>query len=144
MKTGRRSNPPVFALVCCATITVLSVTVVFGQPVAQPSGGSDREEVQPNRVPPPFAKGTIDSIDLFRHQIKLKTKTGVRPFTYTATTYIFRGKEKIAAEGLKPGEVIALRYYTDPEGQVLVRRIKAYGPPPAAESQPVAPSESAK
>jgi len=54
-----------------------------------------------------FAKGTIKEIDLLRHEIKLTSEDGPRTFTYTSRTYIFRDKEKITADNLKIGEVIA-------------------------------------
>jgi Cu/Ag efflux protein CusF len=75
-----------------------------------------------------IAKGVIKEIDLLRHQIKLTTEDGLRTFTYTSRTYIFRDKEKIGVDNLKVGEIIALRFNTDKDGNVLVLRIKARTP----------------
>jgi len=111
----------------------LFITVSVGQ-----------EEMNQVRSKSPFAKGTIESVDLLRHQLKLKTVDGIRTFTYTANTYIFRGKEKITPDGLKTGETIALRVYTDPDGQVLVRRIKAYGTNQFARAESPVVAEPAK
>jgi len=88
----------------------------------------------------PIAKGTIKEIDLLRHQIKLTTEDGLRTFTYTSRTYIFRDKEKITADNLKVGEVIALRFSTDKNGNVVVLRIKARTPSQLMEPPPLAPA----
>ena len=144
MKTARRSIPSVIAFVTFVVLACLFATGLFGQDTAKTTAGTDREEAQQRRASLPFAKGTLDSIDLLRHQLKLKIENNLRTFTYTANTYIFRGKEKITPEGLKAGEIIALRFYTDNEGQVLVRRIKAYGTAPSAGAEPPGPAESAK
>jgi Cu/Ag efflux protein CusF len=87
-----------------------------------------RDEARQRRAKMPIAKGTIKEIDLLRHQIKLVTEDGPRTFTYTARTYIFRDKDKITADALKVGEIIALRFSTDKDGNVVVLRIKARTP----------------
>ena len=72
------------------------------------SAETAREEARQRRVKSNIAKGTIKEIDLLRHQLKLTTEDGLRTFTYTSRTYIFRYKEKIAADNLKLGEVIRI------------------------------------
>lgn len=125
-------------------MALVFVTGAAAQEPGKSTPGAAREAAQQHLAGSPFAKGTLDSVDLLRHQLKLKTKDRVHTFTYTANTYIFRGKEKITPDGLKPGETIALRFYTDKDGQVLVRRIKAYGIAPTAPAGPPVAAEPAK
>jgi Cu/Ag efflux protein CusF len=87
-----------------------------------------RDEARQRRAKMPIAKGAIKEIDLLRHQIKLTTEDGVRTFTYTSRTYIFRDKDKITVDALKIGEIVALRFNTDGDGNVVVLRIKARTP----------------
>ena len=100
------------------------------------SAETAREEARQRRAKSNIAKGTIKEIDLLRRQIKVTTEDGLRTFTYTSRTYIFRDKEKIAADNLKVGEVIALRFNTDKDGNVLVLRIKARTPSELMEPPP--------
>ena len=144
MKTARRFIHPMIVPVTLAMMAFLLVTGLFGQEAEKLTTRAARDEAAQRRAKLPFAKGTIESLDLLRHQFKLKTEDGVRTFTYTANTYIFRGKEKITPDGLKTGETIALRFYTDSEGQILVRRIKAYGTAQSAAAEPPGSAESAK
>jgi Cu/Ag efflux protein CusF len=73
----------------------------------------------------PFAKGAIERIDPVHNTLTLKTRDGLQTFTWTERTYIFRGKEKISADKLKPGEIIALRFFTNEQGRLIAQRIKA-------------------
>ena len=84
----------------------------------------------------PFAKGTLTDIDFRLHTLKLRTVDGVRTFAYTERTYIFRGKDKVAMDNLKVGEIIAVRFNTDKDGVDTVVRIKAYGSPTPEEPSP--------
>jgi Cu/Ag efflux protein CusF len=106
------------------------------------SAETAREEARQRRVKSNIAKGTIKEIDLLRHQLKLTTEDGLRTFTYTSRTYIFRDKEKIAADNLKLGEVIALRFNTDKDGTVLVLRIKARTPSELMEPPSTGPADT--
>lgn len=72
----------------------------------------------------PFAKGPLEAIDLGRHTVTVKTKEGVQTFTMNDRTAIFRAKDKITADKLKIGEVIALSFYESEQGRIFVRRIK--------------------
>ena len=144
MKTVRWSIHSMIVSVTLATMTLLLVTDLFGQEAEKSTAGTARDEAAQRRAKLPFAKGTIGSIDLLRHQLKLKTEDGVRTFIFTANTYIFRGKEKITPDGLKAGETIALRFFTDTDGQTVIQRIKAYGTTPSAGAEPPRPAESAK
>jgi hypothetical protein len=96
-----------------------------------------RDEARQRRAMLPIAKGTLLDVDLLRHQLKLQTQDGVRTFTYTIRTYIFRDKEKIGAEKLKTGETIAVRFNTDKDGIATLTRIKARtAAPPVDEPSP--------
>jgi Cu/Ag efflux protein CusF len=102
-----------------------------------------REQARQQRQNLPFAKGTLKGIDFLRHELKLKTVDGVRTFTYTPRTYIFRDKDKVTVDKLKIGEIIALSFNTGNDGVSTVVRIKAYGPPvPGAPPPGPEPSSS--
>lgn len=118
-------------------ITILALWLV----IALTRGTAGEINTQP---PPPFAKGPVARIDLINKQLTLKLKDGEHTFTITDQTYIFRGKEKITADKLKLGEIIALSFYTDAAGRTLVRRIKApeVAPPVTdSENKPGPPAE---
>jgi Cu/Ag efflux protein CusF len=78
----------------------------------------------------PFAKGTIEKLDLAAKRITVKTDRGPRGFDVTPRTYIFRGKDKLTLDKLKLGDSIKLNYYTNDLGQALIRRIKVDLPEP--------------
>jgi hypothetical protein len=99
-----------------------------------------RDEAHQRRAKMPIAKGTIKEIDLLRHQIKLATEDGPRVFTYTSRTYIFRDKDKITADALKVGEIVALRFNMDKDGNVVVLRIKARTPSELMEPPSTGPA----
>jgi Cu/Ag efflux protein CusF len=106
-----------------------------------------REDAGQRRAKPPTAKGMLKEVDLLRHQLTLTTEDGMRTFTYTARTYMFRDKEKITADKLKVGDVVALRIETDKDGNATVIRLKTYSAtptpgaalpnPPASTNQPI-------
>jgi hypothetical protein len=144
MNPARQSIHSVLGAVAAVTLALGLVTGLVAQESEKPMPGPGREEAKQDRAKLPFSKGTLDSIDLFRHQLKLKIDDNLRTFTYTANTYIFRGKEKITPDALKPGETIALRVYTDKEGTVLVQRIKAYGTNQTVGADSPGPAESGK
>jgi Cu/Ag efflux protein CusF len=98
-----------------------------------------REEARQRRAKLPIAKGGLKEIDLLRRQLKLQTEDGMRTFTYTARTYIFRDKDKITVDKLKVGEIIAVRFGPDKDGNITVSRIKATTTPPTADVIPSAP-----
>ena len=128
MNVARKSILPILG---AAVLLFTSATRARSQEVTnqvKSSAEAAREEARLRRAKMPIAKGAIKEIDLLRHQIKLTTEDGPRTFTYTSRTYIFRDKEKITADNLKVGEVIALRFNTDKDGNVLVQRIKARTP----------------
>jgi Cu/Ag efflux protein CusF len=104
------------------------------------SAETAREAARQRRAKLNAAKGTIKEIDLLRHQVKLTTEDGVRTFTYTSRTYIFRDKEKITVDGLKVGEVVALQFNTDKDGNVVVLRIKARTPSELMEPPSTGPA----
>ncbi len=95
-----------------------------------------RDKARQQRQNLPFTKGTLRDIDFLRHELRLATVDGVRTFTYTPQTYIFRDKAKVTVDQLKTGEIIALRFNTDNDGISTVVRIKAYGTPTAGAVPP--------
>jgi hypothetical protein len=97
-----------------------------------------REKARQQRRNQPFAKGTLGEIDFLRHELRLTTVDGVRTFTYTPQTYVFRDKAKVTVDQLKTGEIIAVRFNTDNDGVDTIVRIKAYGPP-IADALPPGP-----
>ncbi len=106
------------------------------------SAETARDEARQRRAKMPIAKGAIKEIDLLRHQVKLTTEDGLRTFTYSSRTYIFRDKEKITADKLKVGEIVALRFNTDKDGNVLVQRIKARTPSELMEPPSSGPADA--
>jgi hypothetical protein len=131
MKAARSSIRSMSALSVLAASALLLADRAAGQntgTTAKSESSLSREEAAQRRAKLPFAKGTLQAHDLLRHSLKVKTEDGVRTFTYTDRTYVFRGKDKITPDKLMIGESIALSFYTEADGRVLVKRIKAYGP----------------
>ena len=124
-----------FAII--VTLTLCSVSYIFAQ-TNPPS-----KDTKPP-APPPFAKGPIAKLDLAAKQLTLTLRDGPHTYAYTDRTYIFRGKEKITADKLKPGETIALSLYADADGHVFVRRIKAPEMSPPATDTEKQPEPSAQ
>jgi Cu/Ag efflux protein CusF len=144
------AHKSILSVLITAVVVVASATRVGSQEatnLVKSSAEIARDEARQRRVKMPIAKGAIKEIDLLRHQVKLMTEDGLRTFNYTSRTYIFRDKQKIAADNLKVGEIVALRFNTDKDGNVLVLRIKARTPselmeppspgPPTATNSPV-------
>jgi Cu/Ag efflux protein CusF len=94
-----------------------------------------REEGKERRAKSHQAKGVLKDIDLLRHQLKLTTEDGVQTFTYTERTFFFRDKERTSMDKLSRGEVIALRFNTDTNGNATVTVIKTQTLP-ASTNQP--------
>ena len=67
--------------------------------------------------------------------------SGLRSFDVTPRTHIFRGKEKIALDKLRIGEVIRLSYRANELGQALVTRAKV-DPPNSATASDAVPTTS--
>ncbi len=137
------AHKSIFPVLLAASFVFASATRAGSQEAAnqvKSSAESVREEARQRRAKMPIAKGAIKEIDLLRHQIKLTTEDGLRTFAYTSRTYIFRDKEKIAADNLKVGEIVALRFNTDKDGNMLVLRIKARTPSELMEPPPPAPA----
>ena len=146
MKTARQFIQSMIGRILLAAVALLLVTSSSGQetPAGESTNRIAREEAKQRRAKLPFAKGTLQARDFLRRTLKLKTEDGLRTFTYTDHTYIFRDKEKITPDKLAVGETIALRFYTDKNEQVLVLRIKAYGAAHPAGTGPAGATESAK
>ena len=134
----------IFFLAACL-MCVASATVRSEDSTNRVKSATDlaREQARQQRQNLPFAKGTLKGIDFLRHELKLKTVDGVRTFTYTPRTYIFRDKDKVTVDKLKIGEIIALSFNTGNDGVSTVVRINAYGPPvPGAPPPGPEPSSS--
>jgi len=132
MNAGRKSTR---LLLLVVWLIFSAAALVRAQESTNPVGSATetvREEARQQRARRPIAKGTLQAVDLLRRQLKLKTEDGVHTFTYTARTYIFRDREKITADKLKVGEVIAVRFDTDKDGNRTLTRIKTDNPTPSA------------
>ena len=127
MNVARKSTLPflvfVWLVISAATPVRCEVSTNQVKPATEPA----REEAKERRARLPIAKGVLKEVDLLRRQLKLTTGDGVRTFTYTEKTYIFRDKDKITVDKLKRGEIIAVRFDTDKDGNATVIRIKAQG-----------------
>ena len=138
MNVARKSILPILGAVTLFFVSAPPAKSQDATNQVKSSVETAREEARQRRAKMSTAKGSIKEIDLLRRQIKLTTEDGLRTFTYTSRTYIFRDKEKITADNLKVGEIVALSFTTDKDGMVLVQRIKARTPselmqPPAID-----------
>jgi len=114
----------------------LALTFGFVAPLAR----SQQMNLSPSERYP-FAKGTIERLDLGSQRLTIKMSTGLRSFDVTSRTYIFRGKERITLDKLKIGEAIRLSYHTNELGQALVTRVKV-DPPHSATTSDAVPTTS--
>jgi Cu/Ag efflux protein CusF len=140
MNVARKSILPILAVIGLFFVSPTRAGTQDATNQVKSSAETAREEARQRRAKSNIAKGTIKEIDLLRRQLKLTTEDGLRTFTYTSRTYIFRDKEKITVDNLKIGEVIALRLNADKDGNVLVFRIKARTPSELMEPPPPAPA----
>jgi Cu/Ag efflux protein CusF len=142
MNMARKSARP---LVIIVWLTFSAPAPVRSEdPTNQVRSATDaaREDAMQRRAKLPIAKGTLKEVDLLRHQLKLTTEDGVQTFTYTARTYMFRDKDKITADKLKVGEIVALRFETDKDGNTTIIRIKTYSATPTSNAAPPNPPAS--
>lgn len=142
MNAARNFTLPILICVWLIFSPVAPVRSEDSTNQAKTATGDAREGARQRRAKLPFAKGTLQDLDLLRRQFKLKTEDGMRTFTYTARTYIFRDKEKITADNLKAGEIVAVRFDTDKDGNHIVARIKTYNVTPPADVAPPSPLAS--
>jgi hypothetical protein len=144
------ARPSIRSMLACFIVVAIGFTWIASSPAQEtapaekPTNGIAGDGAKLRRAQLPFAKGTLQANDLLRRLLKLKTEDGTRTFTYTEHTYIFRGKEKITSDKLVVGETVALRFYTDKDGRILVGRIKAYGTAQPAGAKSSDATESAK
>ena len=127
MNVARKSTLPILLFLCLVISTATPVRCEVPTNQIQPATEPAREEAKEHRASLPIAKGVLKEVDLLRRQLKLAIGDGVRTFTYTEKTYIFRDKDKITVDKLKRGEIIAVRFNTDKDGIATVIRIKAQG-----------------
>jgi Cu/Ag efflux protein CusF len=139
------AHKSIMAVLLAVSFVFTAATRIWSQEVTNPvksSAESAREEARQRRAKNGMAKGSIKEIDLLRHQIKVATEDGLRTFPYSSRTYIFRDKEKITADKLKVGEIVALHFNTDKDGAVLVQRIKARTPSELMEPPSIGPDDA--
>ncbi|MGA2139168.1 MAG: hypothetical protein ABSH14_09940 [Verrucomicrobiia bacterium] len=127
MNVARKSILPVLLFVWLVISAGTPVRCEVSTNQVQPATEPAREEAKERRARLLIAKGVLKEVDLLCRQLKLTTGDGVRTFTYTEKTYIFRDKDKITVDKLKRGEIIAVRFDTDKDGNAIVIRIKAQG-----------------
>lgn len=72
----------------------------------------------------PFAKGLVEKVDSATKKITVNTTAGSHIFIVTDRSYLFRGKEKVTVDNLKPGDTIKMNYFTNETSQAFVRRLK--------------------
>jgi hypothetical protein len=132
MNVGRKSIQLLLCVLCLLLAAAAVVRADDSTNQVRSTTETAHEQARQRRLKLPVAKGTLQDIDLLRRQLKLKTEDGVRTFTYTGRTYIFRDKQKITPDKLKVGEVIAVRFDTDKDGNHTVTRIKTDNPNPSA------------
>lgn len=68
--------------------------------------------------------GSVLALDLATKQLTLQTVAGPQTYRLTPRTYIFRDKDKLTPDQLKPGDRLKLSYYRDETGQRVANRIK--------------------
>lgn len=142
VNVARKFTLPVFTIAWLIVSAALSVRSEDSTNQVKSAADAAREEARQRRAKLPVAKGTLKDIDLLRRQLKLQTEDGTRTFTYTVRTYVFRDKDKITVDKLKVGEIIAVRFGPDKDGNVTLSRIKATTTPPTADVIPSAPPAS--
>ena len=142
MNMSRKSTRSLLIIVWLVFSTVAPVRAVDLTNQVRSAADAAHEDARQHRAKVPIAKGILKEVDLLRHQLTLTTGDGVRTFTYTARTYMFRGKEKITADKLKVGDVVALRIETDKDGNTTVFRLKTYSATPTPDAAPPNPPAS--
>jgi Cu/Ag efflux protein CusF len=74
-------------------------------------------------------RGTIQRLDLNAKHLVLQTDQGPQLFVFTVTSRVFRDKEKLGFDKLKPGDRVALSWYRDADGRLTINRLKFALPP---------------
>jgi hypothetical protein len=72
----------------------------------------------------PFSKGRLETLDIAHNALTIQTKNGRQTFRLTVQTKIFHGKEGLALDQLKTGDVVAVRFVLDEHGDRVARIIK--------------------
>ena len=104
-------------MLCCLVWTALTGAPLSGRTVTQQSAAV---------VAPPalFAKGRLEMLDIARKKLTIQTKNGSQIFQLTDHTRVFHGKEGLALDRLKTGDVVAVRFALDERGDRVARIIK--------------------
>jgi Cu/Ag efflux protein CusF len=101
----------------CIVGAALTSVPLFGQTVTQQS-------VAVVAPPVPFAKGRLETLDIAHKTFTIQTKNGSQTFQITDHTKVFHGKEGLALDRLKIGDVVAVRFARDEHGDRVARIIK--------------------
>jgi hypothetical protein len=101
----------------CCLVAALTGAPVFGRPVTQQSAAVAAPAV-------PFSKGRLETLDVAHKTLTIQTKNGSQTFRLTDQTRIFHGKEGLALDLLKTGDVVAVRFALDEHGDRVARIIK--------------------
>ena len=116
-----------------ATLRVLLATALLN--TASAWSQPPNSPVPPTEQRSGRAQGNLLAIDLAAKRLTIQTADGPATFGLAPNTYIFRGKEKLAPDKLKTGDSLKLSWYRDPDGRVVIQRIKIDLPAPP-ESAP--------
>ena len=101
----------------CMVVTALPGAPVFGRVVTQQSATVAAPTV-------PFSKGRLETLDVAHKSLTIQTKNGSQTFRLTDQTKVFHGKEGLALDRLKTGDVVAVRFALDEHGDRVARIIK--------------------
>jgi Cu/Ag efflux protein CusF len=72
----------------------------------------------------PFSKGRLETLDVAHKTLTIQAKNGSQTFRLTDQTKVFHGKEGLALDRLKTGDVVAVRFALDEHGDRIARIIK--------------------
>jgi len=77
-------------------------------------------------------RGVVVQVDLSNRQLTLDTPAGKQTIGLPAKAHLFRGKDRLTHDKLKPGDDLRFSWYRDDAGVVQANRIK-YGLAPETE-----------
>jgi Cu/Ag efflux protein CusF len=114
MNSARKTR---LLMLSCLVVTALTGAPLFGQTVTQQSAAAVASPV-------PFSKGRLETLDVAHKMLTIQTKSGSETFRLTDFTKVFHGKEGLALDLLKTGDVVAVRFALDEHGDRVARIIK--------------------
>jgi hypothetical protein len=101
----------------CLAVTAFVSVPLLGQTVTQQSAAVVA-------FPVPFSKGRLETLDIAHKILTIRTKYGSETFHLTDHTKVFHGKEGLALDRLRTGDVVAVRFALDEHGDREARIIK--------------------